>query len=249
MVRAKAVCPDRSYDNAVRQGGHQRNEGTTAGSLKMNKTCEASISAQALVRTEVKGAKQKELQCSAELRDCGERSTTPAGVCGSATIDISAAKPGRPPKEKSDRERILADGELTESSKGGQQKRSRTTSEVNSEYSDVLESDELTSENNPIVRLEVKRIYDEVRSRESKEKDQEIRKSESFKTINRESRSYRDRSKSKHMRTEKHGYSTQPPKSVGRQDSRKESRGASSERSSSQPRSRGGASNSNYQRK
>ena len=71
---------------------------------------------------------------------------------------------------------------------GGHQKRSRTTSEVNSEYSDVLESDE----------------------------------------------------------SDTHEY---PPKSVGRQDSRKESRGASSVRSSSQPRSRVGAISSDYQRK
>ena len=91
------------------------------------------------------------------------------------TIDISVAKTGRQPKEKSDTlQQVQADGELTESLKGGQErqhKRSRTTSEVDSEYSDVLESDVLTSENNPVVRLEVKRIYDEERSRERREKE------------------------------------------------------------------------------
>ena len=112
MIGAKTVYPDGSYAIVVRQGGYQRNQVTTAGSLEMKKTGEASISAQALARAEVNGAKQKESQCSAEVRDCVERSTTPAVACGLATIDISAAKPGRQHKEKADGEQTQADGDF-----------------------------------------------------------------------------------------------------------------------------------------
>ena len=78
----------------------------------------------------------------------------------------------------------------------GHSKRTRSTDGRYSDTdnnSDILESDELTSENNPAMRMEVKRIFEEEINKEKKQKLSDS-STEKFKSVKRDGRSYRSRS-------------------------------------------------------